>query len=296
MSITRVLTLDKNRNSVLIPLSDLIKNSQIIHNFTQKIYYLDSGNAKQKIFDIENSENLFYLNGVLLAKDFDYKILNETKIELFKTTKHNSVLHEVKGSFIQQGGLSFSYHTITEQEFQTKEINVQDSSRIFNIDSKILLPSEYIILSKNKILLKDNINLNQNSLIGELKGGGFVEKGETGEKGDTGQNGLNGVSFNFRDEYNNTNTYNSNDVVTFLGSSFIAKKDNIKSIPSSLSQDWSLLCKGQISVFTGIELIQPSVDILGSKFYLFDTNGVFIKKYECIPLKMDLSEIVWEEI
>ena len=73
-----------------------------------------------------------------------------------------------------------------------------------------------------------------------------------GDKGDKGEKGANGTSFTWRGEYNQSTTYNKNDVVSYNGSTFIWVSD----VPTSgavpeINEEWELMVPRGSSGATG---------------------------------------------
>jgi len=64
--------------------------------------------------------------------------------------------------------------------------------------------------------------------------------GPTGHTGQTGQTGPQGDGFTFRGEWDANTKYHENDVVTNLGSAYVARGDSLGVDPSTPSESWAL--------------------------------------------------------
>ena len=125
--------------------------------------------------------------------------------------------------------------------------------------------------------------------------------GPKGEKGDTGQPG----DIIWTGEYDSSKTYNENEAVQYLGSSYVSVVNNNTETPSETSNNWDLVAKkGDPGSGTSVSIADEGTDINNTPHSTLNFKGEYVTATDAgngvaditiSPTKQEYMVVIWAE-
>jgi len=262
LALNKVLVLnDVNGNITEVSIDDVLSNANVLSNFVQTHFILDGSTTNVVV---TSSTNVFILNGIYLAKNIDYTIVDDNNITLYGLPTIDSLLIELSGSIQSQG----SFRLIWDDHLaNVSVIDVERSDSVFiiNPNTWLELGIDYNISSPTQITLVSPPLIDYK--FGELTG--------AGADGIDGIDGIDGEALLWKGDYSDLVTYTVGDVVKYINSAWICTCIVLAENPDT-SANFDMFIQGSnISFSHGLSFPIASLSVLGSSFQKSD-GGYYV--------------------